>query len=151
MNSTQRIEKAVGGELPDCVPVAPYMGNFGARLAGVPIDRYCSSGKLMAQAQYRAWGLCDQDVLVAQSDNYYIAEGFGLQVEHHADGTPTPRGAPIENLKDILSLRVPDPRRDGRMPVYLEAVERLCGMVRGEAVSSLAPGAKYPLTRPLKI
>ena len=30
------------------------MGNFGARLAGVPIDRYCTSGRLMARAQYRA-------------------------------------------------------------------------------------------------
>jgi len=139
MNSTRRIEKAVGGELPDCVPVAPYMGNFGARLAGVPIDRYCTSGRLMAQAQYRAWELCGQDVLVAQSDNYYIAEGFGLKVDHHPDGTPTPRGALVREPRHIASLQVPDPRRDGRMPVYLEAVERLCGMVRGEAIVR-APG-----------
>jgi len=139
MNSAQRIEKAVIGEQPDRVPVAPYMGNFGARLAGVPIDRYCRSAKLMADAQYRAWQLCGQDVLVAQSDNYYIAEGFGLVIDHHPDSTPTPRHPLIDNPKDILSLKVPDPRKDGRMPVYLEAIERLNEMIKGEAIVR-APG-----------
>jgi uroporphyrinogen decarboxylase len=139
MSSAERIKKAVLGEQPDCVPVAPYMGNFGARLAGVPIDRYCRSAKLMADAQYRAWQLCGQDVLVAQSDNYYIAEGFGLAVDHHPDSTPTPRRPLIENPTDIQSLAVPDPRADGRMPVYLEAIERLAQKVEGEAIIR-APG-----------
>jgi uroporphyrinogen decarboxylase len=139
MSSAQRIEKAVIRQQPDCVPVAPYMGNFGARLAGIPIDAYCRSAKLMADAQYRAWQLCGQDVLVAQSDNYYIAEGFGLEVDHHPNGTPTPRRPLIEKLTDILYLTVPDPRADGRMPVYLEAIERLAEMVEGEAIIR-APG-----------
>ncbi len=139
MSSTQRIKKAVLGGQPDCVPVAPYMGNFGARLAGIPIDRYCRSPQLMADAQYRAWQLCSQDVLVAQSDNYYIAEGFGLAVDHHPDSTPTPRRPLVEDLTDILSLSAPDPRADGRMPVYLEAIERLAEMVGGEAIVR-APG-----------
>lgn len=139
MSSAQRIEKAVAGEQTDCVPVAPYMGNYGARVAGVAIDRYCRSAKLMADAQYRAWQLCGQDVLVAQSDNYYIAEGFGLVVDHHRDATPTPRCPLIEDPKDVLSLTVPDPQKDGRMPVYLEAIERLCELTRGEAIVR-APG-----------
>jgi uroporphyrinogen decarboxylase len=83
--------------------------------------------------------MCGQDVLVAQSDNYYIAEGFGLRIDHHTDATPTPRSPLIENLKDIFSLRVPDPLTDGRMPVYLEAIERLCGMA-GSDVIVRAPG-----------
>ena len=139
MSSAARIETAVLRQQPDCVPVAPYMGNFGARLAGIPIDQYCRSAKLMADAQFQAWQLCAQDVLVAQSDNYYIAEGFGLAVDHHPDGTPTPRRALIENLADIRSLSVPDPRNDGRMPVYLEAIETLSRKVGGEAVIR-APG-----------
>jgi uroporphyrinogen decarboxylase len=115
------------------------MGNYGARLAGVPLHTYCTSGKRMAEAQYRAWRMCGQDVLVAQSDNYYIAEGFGLQIDHHSDAIPTPRSPLIENLKDILSLRVPDPLADGRMPVYLEAIERLRAMT-GSDVIVRAPG-----------
>ena len=77
MTSRERIIKAAKGNSTDVVPVAPYMGNYGARIAGVPISQYNTCGKRMAQAQLRAWEIHQQDVVVAQSDNYYIAEGFG--------------------------------------------------------------------------
>jgi len=132
MNSFKRFKYAVKHKQPDVVPVAPYMGNYGARLAGIPIDRYCQSGRLMAEAQYRAWEILGQDAVVPQSDNYYIAEGFGTTVEHHYDGTPTFKDPAIVELEQIGDLRIPDPRKDGRMPVYLEAVERLAAKLKGE-------------------
>ena len=72
MTSRERLLLAAHGRIPDRVPVAPYMGNHGARVAGVPIGAYCQSGQLMAEAQFRAWQLYGQDAVVAQSDNYYI-------------------------------------------------------------------------------
>ena len=90
MTSRERLLTAAHGGTPDRVPVAPYMGNHGARVAGVPIGAYCRSGQLMADAQYRAWQLYGQDAVVAQSDNYYIAEGFGREVRRK---TPGPRAA----------------------------------------------------------
>jgi uroporphyrinogen decarboxylase len=115
------------------------MGNYGAALAGVPVDRYCRSGALMADAQARAWEMLGQDAVVAQSDNYYIAEGFGLRVDHHPDATPTAAGVLVEDLARVAELRVPEPRRDGRMPVYLEAIQRLASRFKGQ-VAVRAPG-----------
>ena len=43
-------------------------------MAGVAIDQYCRSGELMSKAQYRAWEFYQQDMVVPQSDNYFIAE-----------------------------------------------------------------------------
>lgn len=139
MTSQERIGRAARRQPVDRVPVAPYMGNHGARIAGVPIGRYCRSGRLMAEAQFKAWEIYGQDAVVAQSDNYYIAEGFGVEVEHHEDSTPTLRTPVAHELEDIDRLRVPDPRRDGRMPVYLEAISRLAEKTRG-AVAVRAPG-----------
>jgi uroporphyrinogen decarboxylase len=119
--------------------VAPYLGNHGARVAGVAIGAYCRSGRLMADAQYRAWQLYGQDAVVAQSDNYYIAEGFGVEVEHHEDSTPTLKTPVVRTLQDIELLRVPNAATDGRMPVYLEAIRRLASLTRGE-VAVRAPG-----------
>lgn len=130
MTSLQRILTAARRGTPDSIPVAPYMGNWGATIAGVPIDRYCRSGRLMAEAQMRAWQLLGQDAVVPQSDGYYIAEGFGVQVQHHPDSTPTVTRVALEDLADVDRLRVPDPARDGRMPVYLEAIERLAGELK---------------------
>lgn len=110
---------------PDGVPVAPYMGNFGATIAGVPIGEYNTDGATMAAAQIKAWELLGQDVVVAQSDGYYIAEGFGCVINQPRDTTPNLVRPAAETLDDACRLKVPDPRRDGRMPVYIEAVRRL--------------------------
>lgn len=139
LTSLQRIRRAVKLQEPDVVPVAPYMGNHGAKVGGVLIDQYCQSGKLMAEAQYRAWEIYHQDALVIQSDNYYIAEGFGIEVEHHPDGTPTLKTPVIKKLEDVYRLKVPNPLSDGRMPVYLEAARRLADRMQDQVALRL-PG-----------
>ncbi len=139
MNGYERFKAAIRLTEPDAVPAAPYMGNYGARLAGVPLDRYCRSGSLMAKAQLAAWEQCGQDALVAQSDQYYIAEGFGSGVRHHEDSIPTLSRPAVDRLEDVYRLALPDPRNDGRMPVYLEAIELLAAKVKGQAIVR-APG-----------
>jgi len=139
MTSLERIRCAALRQPVDRVPVAPYMGNHGARVAGVPIGEYCRSGRIMAEAQFQAWRVYGQDAVVAQSDNYYIAEGFGVEVEHYEDATPTLRTPRLRELANIGQVCVPDPHTDGRMPVYLEAIRRLSELTRGE-VAVRAPG-----------
>ncbi len=139
MTSLERLRRAAGLAVPDLVPVAPYLGNHGARIAGIPLDQYCRSGKLMARAQLRAWQIYQHDAVVPQSDNYYIAEGFGVGVEHHPDSTPTFKTPAVSDLEAIYQLAVPDPQTDGRMPVYLEAIHLLAGQLQG-AVAVRAPG-----------
>lgn len=133
LTSYERIMAAAKGRLPDCVPVAPYMGNHGAKVGGAKISEYCKNGKVMAQAQLKAWEIYGQDMLVPQSDNYYIAEGFGVKTRFPLDSTPVVVASAVRNLDDIYRLKVPDPARDGRMPVYLEAIGRIKDQVGSEA------------------
>lgn len=125
LTSLERIMEAISMKEADCLPVAPYMGNYGAKLAGTALGEYCCDGQLMAEAQFKAWDILRQDVVVVQSDNYYIAEGFGVTVNHYPDSTPTLAKPAVRELKDIEKLKVPDPLRDGRMPVYIKAVSLL--------------------------
>jgi len=101
------------------------MGNFGAAIAGVPIGIYNTDGPVMARSQIKAWEILGQDVVVAQSDGYYIAEGFGCRINQPLDTTPHLVKPAAATLAEACSLKVPDPRTDGRMPVYIEAVRRL--------------------------
>lgn len=125
MTSRERFLAAARREKPDSVPVAPYMGNFGAAIAGVPIGVYNTDGPVMARAQIKAWELLGQDVVVAQSDGYYIAEGFGCRINQPLDTTPHLVKPAAASLEEACRLKVPDPRTGGRMPVYIEAVRRL--------------------------
>ncbi len=134
LTSLERIICAARLRVPDVVPVAPYVGNHGAKIGGALLGEYCSNGKRMAEAQYRAWEIYGQDAVVAQSDNYYIAEGFGTVVEFFKDSTPALKKPAIDDILEVYRLKVPDPYADGRMPVYLEATEILSGKLKREGI-----------------
>ena len=125
MTARERFLAAARREPPDVVPAAPYAGNFGSAVSGVPISEYNTDASKMAAAQIRSWELVGHDVVVAQSDNYYIAEGYGCVIEQPFDSTPHLVTPAVKELDDIEELRVPDPYHDGRMPVYLDAVHAL--------------------------
>ena len=93
----------------------------------------------MAEAQIRAWEAVGQDVVVAQSDNYYIAEGFGCTINQPENTTPNLVSPAVQSLDQVECLRVPDPWKDGRMPVYLEALSLLREHF-GNEVAVRAPG-----------
>ncbi|HHW30364.1 MAG TPA: hypothetical protein GXX20_01620 [Clostridiaceae bacterium] len=134
MNSRERIKAAVNREKIDCIPVGPYMGNHCAIVTGTKMIDYYTKADKMAHAQIKAWELYGQDIVCVQSDNYYIVEGFGLKAEYHENSTPTVIKPAVENLKDIAKLKLPNPYRDGRMPVYIEAVDRVSQYLGKEAV-----------------
>ncbi|MFW5738500.1 MAG: uroporphyrinogen decarboxylase family protein, partial [Spirochaetota bacterium] len=125
MTPRQIVLAAGHSEPVDRVPVTPYMGNYGAAVAGVPIDDYCTDSTTMANAQIEAQSRVGQDMLVAQSDGYYMAEALGMTTLRRPNTTPAPASWPVDELAQIDALRIPDPRRGGRMPVYLGAVRQL--------------------------
>lgn len=139
MNSMERIFGAIRGEQTDCLPVAPYNGNFSIHTSGYTLDECYLDGKKLAEAQYRAWELVGQDVVVAQSDQYYMVEGMGVKTEYYHDRLPGVREVPVKELKDVGKLRPIDPYRDGRAYVYIEAVGHLAEKLKGE-VPVRAPG-----------
>jgi uroporphyrinogen decarboxylase len=72
LSSLERVRQAARLKEPDVVPVAPYIGNHAAVIAGIPIDRYCTSGELMAEAQFEAWKVYRHDILAPISDTYNL-------------------------------------------------------------------------------
>ena len=139
MTARDRVRAAGRGETVDRVPVTPYMGNYGASLAGVPVDEYCMDASRMAGAQIAAQRLVGHDILVAQSDGYYMAEALGMRTVRRHGTTPAAASRPLADLAGVDALRLPDPRRDGRMPVYLEAISILRSEV-GERLAVRACG-----------
>jgi len=125
LTSLERVKKALRHEEPDIVPVGPFAGFYAARIAGVKIYDYITDGKVIAEAQYTLWQKTGQDIVVTAADTYYIAEAFGLEVECYENDLPTAKRPVLHELRDANKLRVPNPHKDGRMPVYIEAVREL--------------------------
>jgi uroporphyrinogen decarboxylase len=140
MTSRERFLTAARRQKPDKVPVAPFNGNFGAALAGIPLSLYNTNADLMAAAHIKTWEVLGHDVVVPQSDNYYIAQGFGCVINQPHDITPNLVKPAVESLDEIGRLKkIPDPCKDGRMHVYLDAIDKLRRHF-GAEVAVRAPG-----------
>ncbi|MCD8197544.1 MAG: uroporphyrinogen decarboxylase family protein [Lachnospiraceae bacterium] len=126
MNSYERIITVLEGKIPDVLPVAPFLSNHAAKIAGVPLSSYYCDGKLMGRVLYEAWERYGYDMIFAQSDNYYIAEGMGLETRKEGELLPCITNHPVSSFAEAArTLKVPDPYSDGRMPVYLDALDYL--------------------------
>lgn len=139
MTSKERLFRMLAHEPVDRIPVIPFIGNWGAKVAGYNLGEYHTDGKKMAQAHIRAHELHGLDAVNPQSDNYYIAQGFGLEAKIMKDETPVVVRRPLDSLDDVYKLKLPNPQTDGRMPVYLEAIQILNDTI-GKDVIIRSPG-----------
>lgn len=145
MNSLERVTAVLQGKKPDILPVGPFVSNHAAYLCGIPLSKFYTNGKVMGETLYKAWEEYGYDIIFAQSDAYYIAEGMGLEsMITDNNQLPVIKKQAITSLMDADKLRVPDPLKDGRMPVYLEAIDYLSSkigdqvMIRGTGTGSFS-------------
>lgn len=140
MNARDRVFAAAHGKKTDCCPVTPYHGNCCIHLAGQEISNCYTNGKNLADAQIITQELIGQDVVNAQSDQYYIVEAMGVKTHYEKGRLPIVDDIPVKTLEDIRKLRVPNPYTEGRMHVYIEAVENLTQHYKKQ-VAVRAPGS----------
>ena len=122
MSVRELVYQAVKGDPTEHRIAAPYMGNYAIKEAGRNLSLCYSDPIKMAEAQLAAHEIFSQDIIVVQSDNYYMAEAFGAPVVHEDNAMPVLVDAVIQKPKDIHALQKVDPTSDGRMPVYIEAI-----------------------------
>ncbi|MFN0153642.1 MAG: uroporphyrinogen decarboxylase family protein [Gaiella sp.] len=139
MTSRERVLRTLARLPVDRVPVGPMMMDYGATAIGEPVGVFCQDAEVMARGNLAVWERLGQDVIFLGSDNYYIAEGFGCVSEQPPDETPHLARPPLERISDVYDLRVPDPLRDGRMPVFVEAT-RIVRRAVGDEVAIRTPG-----------
>lgn len=134
MTSIERLEATLAGGEADRVLVGPFVGAVAAPLAGATLREYYEDGSVIARAQAALRREVGHDIVVTAADTYYIAEAFGLKTTHHDNAFPTVDEPLLKSLSEVESLRSPNPESDGRMPVYLEALDQLRKMTGGDAV-----------------
>ena len=125
MNSLERILAAASFQVPDRVPVIPQVFGHAARAAGVPLERYLTDGDLLAECQLAALATYGSDAVFALLDVNVETEALGSRLHYPKDGYPHVEGFVLDQAAALGSLRLPDPRRAGRMPVALQAARAL--------------------------
>ena len=127
MTPRQRIENLLAGRPADRVPFCPAVYEQKAALIGTTPSEMSRDAGLFEKALAREVDLYRPDLLVVGCDVYNVeAEAAGCKVRfYESDDVPSISERTVEIKDDVAKLRLPDPEKDGRMPVCLEAGKRI--------------------------
>ena len=133
MNSYQRIMVVLNGEKPDRIPVFPLVREWCVRQAGFKAyDAILDAGKY-AYSQYYCVREFGYDMVRDLGGIHCESEAMGSRLKLPEDSFPSVTEFAIQDYgKDLPGLKIPDPNKDGRMPVVLEGIHRLKEMCAGE-------------------
>lgn len=118
----ERFGLLVIDEKPDRCNIIPLITSHSAKVNGVKLRDYYTSGEIMARSQISAYEEYGHDAISIFSEVGIIAEAMGSEFDYPADDLPVLKN-PMLVKTDIDNLKIPDPPKDGRLPVYLEAIE----------------------------
>ncbi len=130
MTGRERIERVLALKVPDRVPVFPNVHFGTARFSGYTIKEFATDGKKNAASLLGAWRECGYDGIQVGSDVTIEGEAVGSRVNYPEDNVPSV-AEPFLSEPRIDRLKLPDPERDGRMPVLLEST-RIVAKEAGE-------------------
>jgi uroporphyrinogen decarboxylase len=137
MTKRERVEAVYRLEKADRIPFVPAIYEHKGALIGKTPSEICRNADYLHAGLKREAELYDADMLVIGIDVYNVeAEALGCKVVYFDNSTEVP--AIVEPLingpADLDRLGLPDPAKDGRMPVYLEVAERLGRELGGEMI-----------------
>jgi uroporphyrinogen decarboxylase len=123
MNGRERIEALLSGRPTDRPPFAPAVYEHKAALIGTTPSNLARDPRLLERAIAREIELYDADMITVGVDVYNVeAEALGCSVKYYSSNdVPSVESRVLEPGGGLGRLRLPDPRRAGRMPVFLEA------------------------------
>jgi uroporphyrinogen decarboxylase len=125
MNPRERWGLLLIDELPDRPPVYPLVTSHAAAVYGCDLIKYCTDGKILAEAQLQAQRAYGHEALSVFTDVGIIAEAIGSKYHLRDFDVPILDAPYVTDPALIDSLQVPDPGSQGRLPVYLQAIDRM--------------------------
>jgi len=124
------------GEIVDRLPCNPNIANGVARIYGCKISEFNRSGKAIAEAQIASYRKFGMDGVRVFTDLYAWAETMGAKVLYPEDNTADLLKPAIADVKDINKIKIGNPYKDGRLPVYIEAMKYLIDAIGKEVPCS---------------
>ena len=125
MTGRELICAAIEGRPHPRVPVAQHNFTFCARQAGVTMEQYRRDPKLAARVLADAAYRFGYDCIIIDFDTCSLAEAMGATLAFPENEPAHVHTPPLRSLSQIRDLPIPDPYRDGRLPLWLETTREL--------------------------
>ncbi|MBI2525689.1 MAG: uroporphyrinogen decarboxylase family protein [Candidatus Rokubacteria bacterium] len=137
----ERVVAAYKGGFADRVPAYPIAGVFAGCLDGLSIEEYCTDPVKATRAMLNFYDRYQPDIMIAFNDLAKEAEATGCHVKYSDYVVPSIDRHVLQDDKGRLArMEVPDPRRDGRIPAFLEQCAALSAARLPSALGSVNVG-----------
>ncbi|HET8575716.1 MAG TPA: uroporphyrinogen decarboxylase family protein [Methylomirabilota bacterium] len=137
----ERVVAAYKGSFADRVPAYPIAGVFAGCLDGLSIEEYCTNPTKAAKAMLNYYDRYQPDIMIAFNDLAKEAEATGCRVKYSDYVVPSiDRHILQEDKSKLATLEIPDPKRDGRLPAFLEQCAALSAAGLPSALGSVNVG-----------
>jgi uroporphyrinogen decarboxylase len=124
----------------DRIPAYPIMGQCNAQLIGASIREFLQDPKIFVKAQVAAYERYKPDIIVMQGDLLMDVEAMGNELKFPEDSMCISTKYALEDKGKLSSLKLPDPKKDGRLPAYLEVLAETKKIITDSIVSAVVAG-----------
>jgi len=136
-----RVVAAYKRSFADRVPVYPIVASYAGTLDGLSIEEFCTMPPKAVKAMLNYYDRHQPDVVLAYNDLAKEAEATGCRVKYSDYVVPSIETHVLQEDKGRLAtMEIPDPRKDGRLPAFLEVCEGLMAAKLPTAVGAVAVG-----------
>ncbi len=135
--SRELLETVLACEKGERIPYCPAIYEHKAYLIGKTPSQVCRDPELLLAALLKEYEVYRPDFMTVGIDVYNVeAEALGCKVIYFDDSADVPGVAEplISTPGELANLTVPDPETAGRMPLYLEAAERLLELIGDQVI-----------------
>lgn len=134
----------------DRIPTTVLIGPYCAGPAGYTVKDILLDARKSAAAHLAFYRRFRPDSLIIYNDIYLELEALGCELEFPENAISHPRKAILADKKALAGLAIPDPKKDARLPYFLELCERVAGEVRQEASVGLGHSGPWNLAMHLR-
>ena len=113
----------------DRIPTTLLVGPYFARTTEYTVKEILTDARKSAEAHMAFFEKYQPDSMVVYNDIYLEADALGCEMEYPDDNISYPKKPLLTEKSQLAKLKIPDPKKDGRIPYFFELVERVSSAV----------------------
>ncbi len=121
----QNILDTINMEEPQRIPLTSLEQEHAVKVAGISYADYARNSKMITKIQELAVRKYSLDMAWVHVDDWIEYEAMGDKLRFFDDNVPQCEDYIIKNEEDVDKLQVPDFKRDGRIPIFLDGIRHL--------------------------
>lgn len=133
MTPLERMTAFSKGEPMDRLPLVPDMGVTMSEFIGAKTNDYYTSADVIVETEVALFNRLRHDSVGVSTTLRGMAEAMGSKIFYPDDGISLLEEPIVKTVEDIDKLEIIDPWKDGKLPILLEALQKLRDRIGKEA------------------